>query len=50
MKSAVLCAAALLLALPAAAGGIAWEKSFNEARVKAGMEGKLMYLDFYTDW
>jgi hypothetical protein len=41
---------ALLSALPARAGGVAWEKSFAEAKVKAGLEGRLMYLDFYTDW
>ncbi len=41
---------ALLAATSAHAGGVAWEKSFEEAKVKAGLEGKLMYLDFYTDW
>jgi hypothetical protein len=50
MRPFALSALALLAALPASAGGVAWEKSFAEAKVKAGLEGKLMYLDFYTDW
>lgn len=39
-----------LVALPASAGGVAWEKSYADAKIKAGLEGRLMYLDFYTDW
>ncbi len=50
MKRFVLSAVAFLAALPAAAGSVAWEKSFAEAKVKAGLEGRLLYLDFYTDW
>ncbi|MCE9582804.1 MAG: hypothetical protein K8T20_09950 [Planctomycetes bacterium] len=41
---------ALLSALPARAGDVAWEKTFAEAKVKAGLEGRLLFLDFYTDW
>jgi hypothetical protein len=29
---------------------IAWMRSYKEAKVKAGVEGKLIFLDFYTDW
>ena len=50
MKLSALALIAALTALPAQAGGITWEKSFAEAKVKAGLEGRLMYLDFYTDW
>lgn len=50
MKLSALLVIALLASLPAHAGGVAWEKSFAEAKVKAGLEGRLMYLDFYTDW
>lgn len=50
MKSLAFPLFALLAALPAHAGGVAWEKSFEQAKIKAGLEGRLMYLDFYTDW
>ncbi|MEK7467799.1 MAG: hypothetical protein AAB074_10335 [Planctomycetota bacterium] len=50
MKLAAFSLVALLATLQAHAGGVAWEKSFAEAKVKAGLEGRLMYLDFYTDW
>ena len=50
MKRFAFAAVALLAAAQAHAGGVAWEKSFEEAKVKAGLEGRLMYLDFYTDW
>lgn len=39
-----------LIALPASAGGVAWEKSYADAKIKAGLEGRLLYLDFFTDW
>ncbi|KAF0246250.1 MAG: hypothetical protein FD180_881 [Planctomycetota bacterium] len=50
MKLCALPVIALLAALQAHAGGVTWEKSFEEAKVKAGLEGRLMYLDFFTDW
>lgn len=50
MKPLAAISIALLSALSAAADGVAWEKSYSEAKTKAGLEGRLMYLDFYTDW
>ncbi|NUN48360.1 MAG: hypothetical protein HUU15_05975 [Candidatus Brocadiae bacterium] len=50
MKLAAIPLLAFLASLPASAGGVAWEASFEEARVKAGLEGRLIYLDFFTDW
>ena len=29
---------------------IAWEKDFEKAKRRAAAEGKLLFLDFYTDW
>lgn len=50
MKTMTLSVLALLAALPAAADSVAWEKSFSEAKIKAALDGKLLYVDFYTDW
>lgn len=50
MKRLLLFLPALLTPLPATADGVAWEKSFADAKIKAALEGRLMYLDFYTDW
>ncbi|MBI2921780.1 MAG: hypothetical protein HYY18_11910 [Planctomycetes bacterium] len=50
MKPVAAVSLALLSALSAAADGVAWEKSWGEAKTKAGLEGRLLYLDFYTDW
>jgi hypothetical protein len=30
--------------------GYVWEKDFEQAKLKAAAEGKLLYVDFYTDW
>ena len=30
--------------------GYTWEKDFEQAKLKAAAEGKLLYVDFYTDW
>ena len=50
MKPLAALSLALLTALSAAADGVAWEKTYAEAKTKAGLEGRLLYLDFYTDW
>lgn len=30
--------------------GYAWEPNFEMAKLKAAEQGKLIYIDFYTDW
>ena len=30
--------------------GYAWEANYDAARLKAAEQGKLLFLDFYTDW
>jgi hypothetical protein len=30
--------------------GYTWEKDFDQAKLKAAVDGKLLYVDFYTDW
>lgn len=30
--------------------GYAWETNYDQAKLKAAEAGKLLYLDFYTDW
>jgi hypothetical protein len=30
--------------------GYAWETNFEQAKLKAAEAGKLLYIDFYTDW
>ena len=34
----------------ASAGGITWERDFEKAKARSAREGKLLYIDFYTDW
>lgn len=51
---------AALLLLPAMAGdkkgggklpeGYAWEPNFDMAKLKAAEQGKLLFLDFFTEW
>ena len=50
MRSILLLAAALSMLVSATDAGIAWEQDFEKAKRKAAAEGKLLYLDFYTDW
>lgn len=30
--------------------GYTWEPNFEAARLKAAEQGKLLFIDFYTDW
>lgn len=30
--------------------GYAWETNYEQARLKAAESGKLLFIDFYTDW
>ena len=41
--------AVLLLATSAFAGGINWESDYERAKERAVLEGKLLFLDFYSD-
>ena len=50
MRSVLLLAAALCMLVSATDAGIAWEQDFKKAKLRAAAEGKLLYLDFYTDW
>jgi hypothetical protein len=50
-------AASVTLAEPPKKGGPAklppgytWETNFDQAKLKAAEAGKLLYIDFYTDW
>ena len=38
----------LAMGVPAMAGEIAWKKDFGAARRKAMVEGKLVFLDFFS--
>jgi hypothetical protein len=53
--------AAALAALPAVVcadgkkgakhpAGYTWEENYEVARLKAAASGKLLFIDFYTDW
>jgi hypothetical protein len=30
--------------------GYTWETNYDQAKLKAAEAGKLLYLDFYTEW
>ena len=36
--------------LACTAEDIAWEHDYNKARTRAATEGKLLFIDFATDW
>ena len=38
----------LAMGVPAAAQGIAWKSDLEAAKRQAKLEGKLVFLDFYT--
>ncbi len=40
----------LVLVQPALAGEIDWIKDYKKGLAKAKATGKLMLVDFYTDW
>jgi len=50
LRAAVAVAAAVLLAPPALAAGLKWEKDFKTARGRARSEGKLVMVDFWAAW
>lgn len=57
ITAAVLALAATALADGKAKGkgtphppGYAWEPNFEIAKLKAAEQGKLLFMDFYTDW
>lgn len=50
MKHLSIAAFAALLTLPALSHDIEWVKNFEEAQIEARKTGKLIMIDFYTDW
>ena len=38
----------LAMGVPATAQGIAWKHDFEAAKTQAALEGKLIFLDFYS--
>lgn len=57
IPAAILALAAVALADGKAKGkgkplppGYTWETNFEVAKLKAAEQGKLLYIDFYTEW
>src|SRR5579862_7242498 len=50
MKRSAITLVLLALAIGANAAGIAWAKAYDSAKASATSSGKLIMIDFYTDW
>jgi len=50
MRNGMLTVLALALASPGLAEEIPWAKTWDAAEASASKSGKLVMLDFYTDW